>query len=373
MQGGRGGGRGGGGGGRGPFDFNDPFGGFGGFGGQGSLMPGFFGGRDPFDDPFFTRPFGGIFDSGFRGMGGSMLPGMGGGMFPGMGGGMFPGMGGGMFPGMGPGMNRGMFSGMGPSGFIENQAQAAVPQTSRGPIIEELDSDHEEEEAGNVKKENPRKRGGPSNDPYIEHPDDVDEEMKSKHVVSRDNFDHFGVMQTRPQAHSYTFQSSSVSYGGTNGAYYTSSKARRMGSDGVTFEESKEADTSGKATHRISKGLHNKGHSIARKLKTDGKVDTMQTLHNLNEDELSGFEQAWKGAAQKHMPGLNDQFASYETLGAGGSRHGQAGRGGTLPSNELLQNTGNMIAGTQGEAVSSRNMRVDGRDRSNSSCGRAKD
>lgn len=32
-------------------------------------------------------------------------------------------------------------------------------------------------------------------------------------------------------------------------------------------------------------------------------------------DELSGFEQAWKGAAQKHMPGLNDQFASYETLG----------------------------------------------------------
>lgn len=28
------------------------------------------------------------------------------------------------------------------------------------------------------------------------------------------------------------------------------------------------------------------GHSVTRKLKSDGKVDTMQTLHNLNEGTL---------------------------------------------------------------------------------------
>ncbi|XP_050377064.1 uncharacterized protein LOC126794398 [Argentina anserina] len=361
MQGGRGGG---GRGGRGPFDFNDPFanfGGFGGgFGGQGSLMPGFFGGRDPFDDPFFTRPFGGMFESGFPGM----------------------------FPGMFPDMNGGLFPRMGPAGFIGNQAQAPEPRSSRAPVIEELDSDDGEEEGSNEKKENPRKRGGPSNDPYVEHPDDddddddddaVEEKKRSKHLGFRGNFDQFGAMQPRPQGHSYTFQSSSVTYGGANGAYYTSSKTSRMGSDGVAFEESKEADTSsGKATHRVSKGLHNKGHSVTRKL-ADGQVDTMQTLHNLNEDELSGFEQAWKGAAQKHMPRLHDQIASYDNLGDSGSRHGQANRGGwALPSNEFVQNSGNMIGDTQGRELpyqlqQSGNKTVGGGDGNNSSRGRAED
>ena len=50
--------------------------------------------------------------------------------------------------------------------------------------------------------------------------------------------------QQQPQTRSFTFQSSSVTYGGANGTYYTSSKTRRTGSDGVTFEENKEADSS---------------------------------------------------------------------------------------------------------------------------------
>ena len=54
-------------GGRDPFfGFSDPFAGFGGFGGftgQRSLVLSVFGGRDPFDDPFFTQPFGGMFES----------------------------------------------------------------------------------------------------------------------------------------------------------------------------------------------------------------------------------------------------------------------------------------------------------------------
>ncbi|KAI4966473.1 hypothetical protein ZWY2020_040836 [Hordeum vulgare] len=37
----------------------------------------------------------------------------------------------------------------------------------------------------------------------------------------------------------------------------------------------------------------------------DGKVDSTQILHNLNEDELPGFEESWKGNAGQHLPGSN--------------------------------------------------------------------
>lgn len=37
-----------------------------------------------------------------------------------------------------------------------------------------------------------------------------------------------------PQARTYSFQSSSVTYGGANGAYYTKSTTRRVGGDGVS-------------------------------------------------------------------------------------------------------------------------------------------
>ncbi|KAJ8900160.1 hypothetical protein K2173_024800 [Erythroxylum novogranatense] len=64
----------------------------------------------------------------------------------------------------------------------------------------------------------------------------------------------------------------------------------------VLIEESKEADkTRGQATHRISRGIHDKGHSVTRKLNAEGKADTVQTLHNLDEDELTGFEATWNG------------------------------------------------------------------------------
>ncbi|KAK7330687.1 hypothetical protein VNO77_24885 [Canavalia gladiata] len=33
----------------------------------------------------------------------------------------------------------------------------------------------------------------------------------------------------------------------------------------------------------ISKGIHGKGRALSKKLDSDGKVDTMQTLHNINE------------------------------------------------------------------------------------------
>lgn len=115
-------------------DFGDPFAGFGsfgGFGGHRSLVSSVFGGRDPFDDPFFTQPFGGMFESSLFGSRGSPFMAM-------------------------PG-----------TGFLEHQVQQ--PNT-RGPIIEELNSDDEKEEE--EKKDNPRKHRRSSKEPYVEDADD---------------------------------------------------------------------------------------------------------------------------------------------------------------------------------------------------------
>ena len=149
MQGGRG--RGG----RNPFfEFGDPFAGFGSFGGPGGLMPGFFGGRNPFDDPIFSSPFGGgnPFNDPFftRPFGEGML-------------------GSSFFGPMGN-----PFVEMRPSGFIGHQG-APEPRQSSGPIIEEINSDDEKEDAVNGRKENPRKHRRLSNGPYVEDPDDVAE------------------------------------------------------------------------------------------------------------------------------------------------------------------------------------------------------
>ncbi|XP_065858016.1 uncharacterized protein [Euphorbia lathyris] len=326
MQGGRGG--------RGdPFfgGFGDPFGGFGdsfggfggiggGFGGIGggfanhrSLMSNFFGGRDPFDNPFFTRPFGGgMFESHFFGSNGSP------------------------------------FASMRPS-FIENQPPE--PKKLSGPIIEELSSDDENEEAEKNKKENPRKHGRSSKEPYVEDPDDEAEERKRKLVQHRGSHNRFSGMEQQPQTRSFCFQSSTVSYGGTDGTYYTSSKTRRTGSDGLTFEESKEADSSTRqASHRISRGLHNKGHTLTRKLESDGKVESMQTLHNLNEDELNGFEEAWKGNAIKYLPGWSGNSSGHAIGFNSSGQSTEAGRGGwALPSTEQVQRMENPVQDGRGK------------------------
>ncbi|KAL0324413.1 UNVERIFIED_CONTAM: hypothetical protein Scaly_2408400 [Sesamum calycinum] len=318
-------------GGRDPFfGFGDPFGGFGSFGsfgGQRNLISSFFGGRDPFDDPFFTRPFGSMFESDFFGSTG------------------------------GPLMNPHA------SGFLEHQP--AQFNRSRGPIIEELNSDDEkdEKESGKEKKENPRKHGRSSREPLVEDPDDEATEKKSKQMSHRNDINQMHHVRSQPQSHSFTFQSSTVSYGGANGAYYTSSRTRRMGNDGLTFEECKEANSStGQATHRVSRGIHDKGHSLTRKLKSDGHVDTMQTLHNLNEDELAGFEEAWKGNVRKHLPGLSEEFTVQDVTRSASSSQQRINRGGwALPSTERSNNLGSLkpeVGGTAGSRHHSGRMRT---------------
>uniref|UniRef100_A0A6N2MUH6 Uncharacterized protein n=1 Tax=Salix viminalis TaxID=40686 RepID=A0A6N2MUH6_SALVM len=215
------------------FAAGDPFVNFQGFG----MMPGLFGGRDPFDDPFFTRPFGSMLGSG------RFDP--------------------------------------------PSSTSREVSQTNRGKtlVIEELSSDDEGEkkdvQTGDEKSDH-QKHIGSNKEPSVEHPDDYPDDRENKTVNYRSDYNQ--TEGTEPRVRSSSFQTCKVTYGGIDGAYYTSTRTRRTGSDGVLVEESKEADkTTGQATHRISRGINDKGHSVTRKLNSDGKVDTAQTLHNLNE------------------------------------------------------------------------------------------
>ncbi|KAJ8632244.1 hypothetical protein MRB53_025580 [Persea americana] len=278
---------------------------------QRSLMTSVFN-KDPFDDPFFNRPFGSIFSP-------SMFNGPS----------MFAGPS--MF-----GVGGSPFGDLHNPGFLEHQP----PQESKGPVIEEVSSDDEKDDKDDKEKsDHPRS----SKAILIEEPDD--EERKNQHMLYRNEGNR--VDNLRPQSQTYSFHSSTVTYGGANGAYYTSSTTRRMGGDGVVMEESKEAHTTtGRATHRISKGIHNKGHSVTRKLNPDGNVDTVQMLHNLNEDQLAGFEETWMESARKHLPGgWNQGLNSFNNGHAGssaGGTNGQVQRGWALPSTESLQNQGRM-------------------------------
>lgn len=101
------------------------FGDFGGFGFQERMMPSLFGGRDPFDDPFFRDPFDSLFGS--------------------------------------------------------NSASRAMqnPNREKGVVIEELDSD--DEGSGDCPQDGDKdfdqKKSRSTVEPSVEHPDDDDDDV----------------------------------------------------------------------------------------------------------------------------------------------------------------------------------------------------
>ncbi|KVH89194.1 uncharacterized protein LOC112526895 [Cynara cardunculus var. scolymus] len=155
---------------------------------------------------------------------------------------------------------------------------------------------------------------------------------------------------------SKSFSFRRVAYGGVDGVYYSSSIGQRTGNDGVVLLEIKEEDkTVGQALHTISRGIHEKGHTLTKKRDPNGKEDSLQILHNLNEDELDGFEENWKVNADKHIPGWNDGFNSLENAGLnvygrlGWNDHG-AWDGWMLPWTNPWESDGAMV--TAGEPSS---------------------
>ncbi|KAE8699722.1 Detected protein of unknown function [Hibiscus syriacus] len=290
------------------------------------MMSGLFGGRNPFDDPFFTRPFDSMFE---------------------------------------------------PTIFGPTTPSREAPLKShvgKGILIEELDSDEEDKE----RAKGITKHVGSGKELSLEHPDDSDDDGKIQSDTHRNEHDSHMVKGSKQQTRSFSFQTSRVTYGGVDGTYYTNTKSRKTGSDGAVIEERKEADTTtGQATHRISRGIHDKatfihctyppqfldeqivGHSVTRKLNADGKVDTTQTLHNLNEDELLEFEKAWKGNSEGHLAGWSDGFSKPANAGPGS--HEQMGLAvkdsPRHPYREHGKNGGNQGANTEARTTSGGRMK----------------
>lgn len=251
--------------------FADPFGSKNG----GSVFSSFFD-RDPFDDPFFTKPFGSSF-----GMGSMFGP-------------------------------EGFFGKQ--NGLLDDNEYQMQQSGRRGPVIEELPDDHEEGH-----KES-------SQEPIVEDPDE--DQGNTGHRTQRQRGSQSvsqGTSNSYPRQSSsqtFSFQSSKVTYGGQNGAYYTSSTTRRMGPNGVTHEEHMEADTTtGNATKRISRGIKDKGHSITKKLNSDGRVDTNEILHNIDEDEIEQFDNEWNIKADKALPGWKESHGQMLDTGSIGKKN----------------------------------------------------
>ncbi|GMH31280.1 hypothetical protein Nepgr_033123 [Nepenthes gracilis] len=193
---------------------------------------------------------------------------------------------------------------------------------AKEPVIQEVNTDDEGEGEivdGNI--DDHRRSSSSSKEPFVVHPDDEVDDGNRKDVCGRTNYN----LVPGTQAQTFKFHSCKVTHGGVDGAYYTSSGTRRIDS-GVLMEEWKEADRiTGQATHRISRGMNDKGHSITRKLNSDGKVETLQTLHNLNEDELTGFEKAWKDNAEKNPLSWTDAFSTRQDAGSSSNRRSDQG------------------------------------------------
>ncbi|KAK4752301.1 hypothetical protein SAY87_021099 [Trapa incisa] len=244
-------------------------------------FPILFGGKDPFDDPFFTQPFR---DFGVQD------------------------------PFNDPFKQTGSIFDSGPNNVW--RIDTSKSGSTKGLIIEEVNSEDENELTENEEgKHSDEKHKIVSGEPFIEHPDNGDQEKKM--VALNFKSDHNRAKEMRAQTKNFSVQTCKVTYGGVDGAYYTSTRTTSRSGDGVVLEESKEADrTTGQATHRISRGINDKGHSVTRKLNSDGQVDTVQTLHNLNEDDLGCFERSWAANGRGTLPSWNDDGVNQPYGGA---------------------------------------------------------
>ncbi|XP_020703070.2 uncharacterized protein LOC110114502 [Dendrobium catenatum] len=295
------------------FGLLDSFPSYRGFARARSLSSSFFGGRGPFDDPFFTDPFS---THPFRNI-------------------------------MGPSIFENSIFGPHRNPYIDGsnfeflEDQPLQQHRPSGPIIEEMSDDAEDvDETSKEHEEGPEKILRSGKEVYVQDPTE-----KSRGVEEYQNYQNElrNASGGKPQTSKYTFHSSTMRYGGIDGTYYTSSTTRRMGGDGVVVEESKEADTSsGRAAHRVSRGIHDKGHSFTRRLNSDGRVRTMQTLHNLNQDELPGFEAAWKGNAGETLMGWNSGMGMHGYQNTRRSNN-QSGRSSRVINVEVLPSTSDQI------------------------------
>ncbi|KAL2644212.1 hypothetical protein R1flu_011799 [Riccia fluitans] len=259
--------------------FGDPFAALGGFERPGFLSDMF--ANDPFlNDPFFTRPFGSLFGN----SGGLFGPSNFLGQTP--------------FPQPGFPIN-------GRQIFIdERPSNPPPPETHRrGVHIEEVPEDHDVGEDTGLTS---------NREPIVEHPEDEAAESAGAELTlyqpevpthrSRTSNALPGQLSANAPF-TYSYQSSSVTYGGANGPYYAAHSSRRRGSDGVYEEQHAEKDmTSGREHHHVVHGLGNKGRALTRKRNAEGREEKFETLHNLADDEVHNFERTWETHAEQAFP-----------------------------------------------------------------------
>lgn len=333
--------------------FPDPFPGFGLFGGGGvgggggggrSLVDEFFG-HDPFDDPFFRRPFGGLF-----GPPGNSLLGSGS-LF----GSMRENMGMGMGMGMGLAMGMGMLDDerfRRPSNevFIDqrpfNPTRVSLddepfdppsnevfidhrhfnppqPHVRQGPVIEELPDDNEVSAS----------ESKPANtEPIVEHPDEEaipdtgDVEHEARNIRQQ-----YQSSQIQPNYTSQSFSYHRSTISGPGGVYYTSSSKRRVGPNGVMEAEHHEKDSSaGIENSGVARAIGDKMHAVCKKRNADGRENTLETLHNLTEEEAVKFNETWETHAASSLPGSRSRSRMLEGNSSGSSSRPQL----RLPSTE---------------------------------------
>lgn len=295
--------------------FPDPFAGFGLFSGGGSgggrsLVEDFFG-PDPFDDPFFRRPFGGLLTPPGNSLFGS--------------GSLFGSMRGHM--GMGMGMGMGMldddpFHRPSNEVYIDQRPfNPPQPQGRRGPVIEELPDDNEA----------PAPESKPANtEPIIEQPDDEaipgDVENESRNISQQ-----YQSSQVQPNYTSQSFSYHRSTVSGPGGVYYTSSSKRRVGPNGVMEAEHHEKDTSaGIENSGVARAIGDKMHAVCKKRNADGRENTHEMLHNLTEEEAVKFNERWETHAASSLPGSRNRSRMLEGNSSGSSSGPQL----RLPSTE---------------------------------------
>ncbi|GBG81754.1 hypothetical protein CBR_g33932 [Chara braunii] len=259
-----------------PFpSFGSAFGMMGGMGGGQSLFGSFFQ-NDPFStDPFFTRPFEHM-DSMFQRMGS-------------------------------------MFGGPMLSGFEQQprqflQDRPAHTEGRTGPTIEEIPDDAPVDEQA---QSSSRRRSGGSQEPIVEHPDDEEETQHRRRSDHHRNHarDHHGAndVASRPAGGAQVFSFSSVqSYsrdGSGPGNYYSKSTTTRMGPDGVADQQTREQDSRSNTDKlKYVRALGSKARSVLRTRKADGEEESLQTLHNLEEEEAATFDDQWQQKAERALP-----------------------------------------------------------------------
>mmetsp|Transcript_24257 Transcript_24257/g.41745 ORF Transcript_24257/g.41745 Transcript_24257/m.41745 type:complete len:330 (-) Transcript_24257:858-1847(-) len=159
--------------------------------------------------------------------------------------------------------------------------------TRRGPVIEEI---HEDEQPS------------ASSQPRVQEPDD-------------DGAHYVPYRHERQSNSSDSLFSSSFSLPHNGGTYfYSSSSTTTMGPGGVAETQSTVRDSSGREKITVERRIGDKSRRVVRERDNTGRELVSDTTKNLREEEVRTFDEQWRRAAERSLPGLGG-------ISAAGSSH----------------------------------------------------